>query len=219
MKILNPFGPKIGATKVSNQLVEMLYNEGQKIREDEKKRKDHDYRRELAGNLAEEYRYGDLMSDELRHLLELEVKSAAVQYLSAVSRVIQKDATVPFEKMVFSETWVNFMKQGEWNPRHCHGGYVSLVIFLRVPKEIALENTTEESVKSSNFPTAGMLEFTYGEMMDLANCSANIIPKQGDMYLFPSALFHQVYPFVSDAERVSVSLNIYYPELAQGIRG
>jgi len=32
-------------------------------------------------------------------------------------------------------------------------------------------------------------------------------PKEKDIYFFPAALSHQVYPFKSQAERVSVSVN------------
>ena len=202
MKLYSPFGPTIAAARVSHRLLELLYTEALEIRADDKKRKDHDYRNQLAGNIAEEYSYGDDMSAELRILLDKEIKAAAIKYMQSVPTTKMTDIRI-------SDTWVNFMKQGEWNPRHNHSGYISLVIFLRVPKEIASENTVEESVNASNFPTAGKLEFTYGESMDFAACSANITPVQGDMYLFPASLHHQVYPFISDVERVSVSINIY----------
>ena len=111
--------------------------------------------------------------------------------------------------MKINVPWVNFMKQGEWNPRHYHTGLLSLVIFLKVPKEIARENYKAESVKHSRQPSAGMLQFTYGEQCEFSSSTKNIIPETGVMYMFPASLHHQVYPFISDTERISVSVNIY----------
>ena len=36
-----------------------------------------------------------------------------------------------------------------------------------------------------------------------------VVPKTGDMYIFPASLRHSVYPFKGDSTRVSMSGNLY----------
>ena len=208
MQVSSPFGPFIGKTTVSDSFIDSVTEGGSNIRGSHRFiRESHDYRSNLAGNIAEEYRFDERFLES--NGLDTEIKIAVTQYLASVSRALRRDVVIPFEYMELSEMWINYMKNGEWNPKHNHTGEVSLVIFLNVPEEIAAENTTEESVKKSNSPTSGKLQFSYGEHMNLSSSTFNATPKRGDMYLFPSALFHQVYPFISDTERVSVSLNIH----------
>lgn len=211
MELFSPFGPFIGKTTVSDLFLNAVAERGDDIRDSHPYiRESHDYRSQLAGNIAEEYTFEETFLESKG--LDTEIKVAVTQYLASVSRAIRRDVVIPFEYMELSEMWINYMKKGEWNPRHNHTGQVSLVIFLKVPEEIAAENTTEESVKKSNSPTSGKLQFSYGEHMKLSSSTFNVTPKEGDVYLFPSALYHQVYPFISNTERVSVSLNIHRSE-------
>ena len=103
--------------------------------------------------------------------------------------------------------WVNFMKQGEWNPVHNHTGDISCVTYLKVPKEIEEENRTSELSSKSNTPTAGKIEFLYGEDIGFTRSGFIRQPREKDLYIFPAKLRHLVYPFKSKTERISVSVN------------
>lgn len=206
MEMLRPFGPCVMKVKASKELIRLLLTKAVEVRTT--KAKENDHRNKLSGNLSEEYSYADVFTDEQQELLSNEILGRAHGYTLAASSLLSRPVTIPKSALEIDTPWVNFMKQGEWNPRHYHTGLLSLVIFLKVPSEIALENYKEDSVKKSLQPTAGMLQFTYGEQCEFSSSTKNIIPVMGDMYLFPSSLHHQVYPFISDAERISVSMNI-----------
>ena len=87
---------------------------------------------------------------------------------------------------ILKPLWVNFMKSGEWNPAHNHTGDISCVMFLQVPPEIGKENKTTETSSNSNTPTAGMLEFNWGNQGDYSASGFIVTPKVGDIYLFPA---------------------------------
>ena len=94
--------------------------------------------------------------------------------------------------------WINFSKKGEFNPMHNHSGKISAIIFIDVPDELEQErDKSSYSMKSS-----ASLEFIFGNQHTIIN------PKTGMMYLFPSHLWHLVYPFNSDVERISMSFNV-----------
>jgi len=95
--------------------------------------------------------------------------------------------------------WVNFQRKHEFNPLHNHAGIFSAVIFIDIPDEI--ENEREKS--SFNAQVNGCLEFFH------ANQHLIIKPKSGVMFMFPAYLWHGVYPFIADVERVSMSFNVH----------
>ena len=99
------------------------------------------------------------------------------------------------------------MKSGEWNPSHSHAGDISCVMYLKVPKEIEQENNTTEESSKSNTPSAGRIEFAYGDDIGYCVNGAMYTPKEKDMIIFPAKLNHMVYPFKSKKERISVSVN------------
>ena len=104
--------------------------------------------------------------------------------------------------------WVNYMKAGEWNPSHNHTGDISCVTYLKVPKEISEENEKGEHTKVSNTPSAGRIEFQFGNVgMPYSSGGYIRTPEEKKIFFFPAALSHMVYPFQADAERVSMSVN------------
>tara|TARA_R100001129_G_scaffold83606_2_gene56862 strand:- start:1049 stop:1630 length:582 start_codon:yes stop_codon:yes gene_type:complete len=116
------------------------------------------------------------------------------------------------KELVFIETkeaWVNYMKAGDFNPPHIHpGSRFSSVLFLKVPKKLQEEiEQFEGADKKYNGP--GFLSFRYGEYQprDVLNLYSTM-PKEGDMFIFPSFLSHMVFPFKSkNIERISIAAN------------
>ena len=115
-------------------------------------------------------------------------------------------------KSVVSMTslWINTQVAGEFNPPHKHGGDISFVIYLKVPKEIVEENKywAEKSADKS----AGAINFNYGEPVYGLEWIINqhiFIPEECQMFIFPAQLTHWVSPFQTpDVERISVSGNL-----------
>jgi uncharacterized protein (TIGR02466 family) len=105
-----------------------------------------------------------------------------------------------------ADLWVNFMKPGDFNPVHTHGGDITFVLYLDVPKE--LEKEQDEFVGNSSPP--GYLEFQFTQLQKdrwFTNC-VEMKPETGMLVVFPAQLQHWVMPFKSNVTRISVSGNL-----------
>ena len=222
-----PFGPLIVQSTISDELHKILLSVGNKIRK-KKSKDDYDYRERLAGNLSEEYGYGYDKKDkkdgkkEVKyefskkqfHILEEELRWLAANYTKICYQQKVTDSEIdvwkPEELKIAHPLWINYMKQGEWNPVHNHTGLISCVIYLQVPPEISEENDKRfgtESSKKTNTPSAGKIEFSFGSHIDFGKSGVMFTPKEKQIFLFPAKLNHHVYPFKSNVERISVSCN------------
>tara|TARA_Y100000592_G_scaffold72751_1_gene113167 strand:+ start:1671 stop:2375 length:705 start_codon:yes stop_codon:yes gene_type:complete len=201
-------GPVILRTRISDHLHTILLNASNKIRKSKKLKLKNDYRKNLAGNLTEEYNFNNAFSPQAEKIVDEELIWLAQNYTKTCSELTFRKFTIQKKNIVILKPgWVNFMKPGEWNPSHTHTGSISCVLFLKVPEEIELENKQSELSNKSNTPTAGRLEFTYGENIGFTPTGSLRVPKEKDIYFFPARLNHMVYPFKSNVERVSVSFN------------
>jgi hypothetical protein len=111
----------------------------------------------------------------------------------------------------FSDWWVNYQYQNEFNPPHNHSGVYSWVIWMKIPTEfddqkmlpIAEESTAKNHI--SNFA------FSYVDT--LGSINQLMIPMgkkvEGTLCLFPSQLKHSVNPFYNcDEPRISIAGNV-----------
>ncbi len=105
---------------------------------------------------------------------------------------------------IMESCWVVSQKAGEWNYLHSHAGNISGVLYLKIPKNMA-EGLDKDDRKAR---LAGAICFTEGGGNPYKKSSHSILPKVGDLYLFPSDLLHTVYPFFGYEERRSFSFNI-----------
>jgi len=202
------FGPYIIRSTISDELHKILLDTANKIRKNKKLKKDNDYRKSLAGNLTEEYSYANAFTSKENKIVEEELTWLASQYTKFSKIALKKDLGLePNQIVIQKPVWVNFMKSGEWNPAHNHTGDISCVTYLKVPKEIEEENYTSEVSSKSNTPSAGKIEFQYGDHIGYCNTGVMMNPREKDIYFFPAKLHHMVYPFKSKTERISVSVN------------
>ena len=202
------FGPYIVQSTISDELHQILLGTANKIRKNKKLKLKNDYRHKLAGNLSEEYSYSGAFTDKEEFIVDQELRWLASHFTKHSKQISGKDYSLePNEILMQKPIWVNFMKQGEWNPLHAHSGDISCVTYLKIPKEIEDENKTTEESSKSNTPSAGRIEFSYGEDIGYTVSGAMYTPKEKDMIIFPAKLNHMVYPFKSKTERVSVSVN------------
>ena len=109
------------------------------------------------------------------------------------------------EKSVLTHAWFNDQKDDEYNPIHNHTGILSGVLYLKIPEYLP---------SRKNKDTDGTISFV-GNSSDtdiiMTNSTITISPKVGDIFLFPSLLKHQVYPFRTVSGkgiRRSLSFNI-----------
>lgn len=209
VQMYRDFGPCIMEATISDELYHILWTNALKLRED--KRPETDHRNFLAGNIAEEYAYVNQFSEEEEKRVENEMLWFAREYSHRATMGF--GVKLPHDIKEYSDIklvkpmWVNFQKKHEWNPPHTHTGVLSCVIYLKAPYDINMENGVNESNKYSNTPSAGKIYLSYGQAMPYSSNSVLHTPKEKKILVFPAWLEHQVFPFQSDVERVSVSGN------------
>ena len=187
-----PFGPYVMRTKVPEDIRKRLLTDGKKQLKS--------YHTRLAGHLDSQLKYND------------ETTNWFYQQSSPIWQAYREGWSNwtghPNEGIELNahDLWVNFMKPGDFNPVHTHGGDYSFVIFLDVPKKLLDEQDAFEGTSSK--PGSLMFEFTQQAKPKWAITGQAFNPKTGDMVIFPALLQHWVLPFKSKCTRVSVSGNL-----------
>jgi len=211
-----PFGPVIMETTISDELHSLLLKRADQLRNGTHPNPNintetNDYRSRLAGCLSEEYSFSKAFTKEEDKIVEDELTFLAGHFTGCAHKahkIKKRDIRHMSEIVMQRPVWVNYMKSGEWNPSHNHTGKISCVMYLRVPKEIEEENDKGEHTSKSNTPSAGRIEFQFGNVgMPYSSGGYIRTPKEKQIFFFPAALSHLVYPFQADTERVSVSVN------------
>ena len=190
MKILSPFGPKLGQVKIQSKIISLLNKEVDKISESKLKIKNSDYSKKVVGQVYQEIQISKKFIN--KYLKKFITKQ--------VSSYLKKSINIKPKKFLIKNLWVVRQFKNEYNPVHFHDGYVSGVGYLMVPKNLTKSN--------KNLKTNGTIDFINGTKTYLTNSIHNHIPKTGDMIIFPNNLMHTAYPFNVDGERRSFSFNI-----------
>jgi len=190
MKILSPFGPKLGKIKIPTKIVSLLNKEVDKIIKNKSKTKKSDYSNKVVGQVYQEIK---ISKKFINKNLKKFIKNNIYSYLKKTIKVKPK-------KFLIKNLWVVRQFKNEYNPVHFHDGFVSAVGYLKVPK-----NLTNSKKK---LKTNGTIDFISGTKTSLSNSIHNHVPKTGDMIIFPNNLMHTAYPFNVDGERRSFSFNL-----------
>ena len=195
-EIYTPFGPSVMKASVPQVGIDLINKIADGILGDKKKREKLDWHDNLAGNVKYEVA---LPLQDIPSIEQL-MNNLASEYITKTV----KDY-VDLEKTAMSyRAWVVSQYAGDFNPLHIHDANLSGVCFLKLPP-----GYEEEYRREDHHPTIGCLEFLGSIPNHFANHSYLVKPQIGDLYLFPSWLAHQVYPFRSKGERRSMSFNIH----------
>jgi len=182
------WGPFLFKTKI-------LEEEVKKILSFCKKDEKLNIRDKLAGHLKEEY----LLNKE-------DIFPILFPYLEKYIKARYEHMNISFHgKIEMDEVWVNYMRQGEFNPPHIHDYDLSCVLYLQIPEDM---NKNKEN-HVANSPAPGSIEFRYGENLSNNSSVHSFFPETGDFFIFPAWLEHYVFPFKSNEERISVSANFW----------
>ena len=190
MKVVSPFGPKIAKLKISNNLINKLNKEVDRILSKKNLIKKFDYSNKLVGQVKQEFQ---IPKNFIKKNFEKTI-------FKEVNKYTYKSLGKKISKIKIKNFWVVQQFNNEYNPIHFHDGHISGVGYLKIPKFI-LKNR-----KKSNID--GSIDFINGNKMLLSESIYNHQPKVGDMILFPHYLMHTVYPFKSNGERRSFSFNL-----------
>ena len=193
--IIRKFSPSVLQVKIPKNIVKTLNDYIDEIIKDEEKIKKLN---------AGEYLVGDV-TQEFRLEIEFMQKSGWGSFLTTcVNHWIEKETGKKITKFKMKNSWIVRQFKNEYNPTHWHGGHVSGVGYLKVPKKFG--DTFQKSKTNFN----GYLQLIHGSKMFLCNSTLEIKPEVGDFYFFPNYLMHTVFPFSgTDEERRSVSFNAY----------
>jgi hypothetical protein len=95
--------------------------------------------------------------------------------------------------------WVVRLQKGGYQDEHIHpGGWLSGVFYVQVPE------FRDEEEGAIEF---GLWGYDY-PILDKNYPRERYPPKNGNIVLFPSSLFHRTIPFYSDEERMCVAFDI-----------
>lgn len=164
------------------------------------------YNESLAGNIKKEF----LVTEELHtHLYNVVMPLVTIiehqyHYIKHID-ILDK----PCPLMVHS-AWINFQEKYEFNPLHNHSGVMSFVMWLKVPYSMEDELNNPSSINAKMKCPA---HFSFVHTSAMGEVFQQLIPVdktyEGVVCVFPSKLYHQVYPFyTSDGYRVSLSGNL-----------
>ena len=193
IEITKPFGPTVVKFVMPQNIIESLNTYVDRIILDENRSKELDHGKHLAGNVNQEFRLESKFV-ESSGLLNM-LGSVTVKWLESTER---KKIT----KFNIVSSWIVRQFENEFNPVHHHGGHISGVGYLKVPKNFG--NNYQKN-KKENYN--GKLSLIHGNTMFNCNSIYSITPKVGEFYLFPNYLLHTVYPFYGKEERRSISFN------------
>jgi len=190
-------------SSIPQNIVDLVNEKADSILGDDQKSNDLDYSSNLAGNVKKEV------------ALSLgEVKSLETVINKLVTEYIMKTVADQFKpentNMTYT-SWVVSQYAGDFNPMHIHDSQLSGVFFLKVPP-----GYEEEYRREDHYPSVGCLEFLGSVPNTFSKHNWMIKPQIGDLYIFPSWLSHQVYPFRSEGERRSMAFNIHLRAKALG---
>lgn len=193
------WGPLVTIMQTDLELCKKLESIGRKRR----KEKGTDWRHQLAGQLDHENTFNQQDKDWF--------VANFGKYFNGYTAAYEERYGTHHGGLELNSLWINFMKPGEFNPMHHHAAHVSFILYTQTHEEI------EEEV--ANFkgtgPGPGQVMFTYGLSSYGFAPEWNIrshyfTPEAGKLYIFPALLHHQVCPFKSDIERVSISGNLSF---------
>lgn len=158
-----------------------------------------DYTKELAGHL-----------DNEKSLDRTKVFKLLTPYLNSYVQGYHEFRGQPLcNGFEIIASWINRQKKNEFNPPHTHDGHLSFVLYTEIPEKLEEECRTAVA----NSPGPGCITFDFNVPGNKTNkhflTTHSHLPSVGDLFIFPAALPHWVFPFkTTEGERVSISGNI-----------
>jgi hypothetical protein len=211
-KEIRPFGPTILKFTIPNDVINNLNRYVDNL--DEEGESGIDHSSFLAGKVKQELAIPDdilMMSSEFF----FKACNEYVEHYDRLTRSIHSDHHINgiYDKLTqefiysIESAWYVRSFSGDYNPVHMHpSGRLSCTGYLKLP-----EWEDEQSSDSEDHfgLTHGCLQFinSAGGSHEFVRSSYTVKPKVGDLYVFPGWLSHCVYPFTTDGERRSLSMN------------
>ena len=174
----------------------------------------------LVGQYSQDEKSAQLVFDfesDVGQLLKSILDQVATAY---VQKGYKRDSTA-----IVEQCWTNHGYAGDYNPYHDHpymGVYpsghnctagLSGFLWLKVPECIRVLDEKPDTITDSNGKINGFTHLAWGHntIHDLKKLKfiteKYLKPKEGELWIFPNWLKHQVYPFFGEGERRSLAMN------------
>ena len=202
-QFIAPFSPLLGYKKLSPSFVEKLNNSMNDKLED--------WSDTLVGKVKAELKFNESLMDsfftEMQDFI-MKYQLNAELYTSMNARGLDPNSDYTIQA---TSGWFVRQFENEYNPVHVHpDSMLSCVGYLKLPDGI--EKEWEEDYKDHH-PANGHIQFASGTPSGYTCTNFVVKPQVGDFYVFPSQLFHCVYPFYTKGERRSFSMNMNFIEI------
>ena len=215
---IKPFGPSILHIKMPQEYIDALNQECEEIINDEERQKKLDVA-SLASNVFQEL-FCDLQKQQFHKLNEFISSMVSffhkehIKYSTYPPNKYPVPKTLPLQ---IHNSWFIRSFKNDYNPSHTHlTCNLALIAYLKIPASITdmkpkktnwrLSETGQ--IEYDTYTTEGYLDFIQGTSHLFSNGQCCFNPEPGDMYIFPSDLYHCVYPFYGDGERRSFVMNM-----------
>ena len=195
-----PFGPTMGYFKMPDNLVNFLNKSMDK--------KLDDFSDHLVGKVTQELHFDkDIRKYTANNLLKFIIDYHQYTKNRNSMGKFNLDSSKKAHLDIVS-AWFVRQFENEYNPMHIHNNCtLSCVGYLKLPDGI--DEEWEEDYKD-HYPANGHINFIYGSDGPYTCSNFLVKPEVGDFYIFPSYLFHGVYPFYTKGERRSFSMNMIF---------
>ena len=107
-------------------------------------------------------------------------------------------------ELEFTSSWYVKMRQGGHLSPHIHEiGWLSGAVYLAMPtpKDSSTEGAFEYGTHGDDYPIVPPLQLS-------SFPTAQVMPKVGDIVLFPSSLFHRTIPFSANQDRICIAFDL-----------
>jgi hypothetical protein len=182
MDFLSPFGPMIGRTRISVDLIDHLNAVSDAI---------------LTPGQGAEF---ELSEPNCSWGGEDSLQSCVAR---AIRTYVESVEHEPAGLVQLDNFWVVSQFAGTPSPVHFHSGDLSGVLYLKVPSISA----DEEQRNYIAGRQAGYINFLIGGKQRFARSLISFKPVIGDLYIFPGWLLHGAEPFRGTGERRSLAFN------------
>jgi len=183
MKLI-PLGPRIYQSYISDDFYNFLMQEYKQL---EKYERLYQNQNQFKGS---DFRF---VNDENRKYIEDNILVHVKEYINT-------------DSLELMDQWINIQSHDGFLTNHKHTGNISYAIYLKIPGYLQNYNSV---VQSDHSYTEGQIQFNYGYDTSLSSMHTNISPQEKMILLFPSEVYHYVYPFRDrESERVSISGNL-----------
>ena len=198
VKVIRP--PSCGwlEKKLSDKEMDYLWKCIDNRKESEKRR--------LAGQIHE----SNLLIDKNDWFFNKSIKPLFVKYRDEFQNLGSAIPVNQRHPYYLQKMWVNYQKEGEFNPPHDHNGVYSFVVWMKIPTKHFEQNKNPISLKS-NTHLISAFQFQYTNILgQIRPYVYEMNPEmEGTMLFFPAKLVHEVFPFYNcDEDRISISGNI-----------